>query len=130
MKKFEEVFNPFDHDHIEEFVRAITTGDAPDFGVAALGWLPANWQVIAVQIILRAFHAVLENQQTQPDEPTGNVDIQRLIWQDIGTYLTGQQQKPVSAIQGVYQDMLGSVIRLKQFLVEAEAAFGGHGRLQ
>lgn len=130
MKSFEQTFNPFDANHLNEYFRAKSTGKTPDFGVPALGWLPQNWLEIAEEIIVAAFVDMLQHKSTETESPTGDVDIPRLMWYDIGEVVKGVAHPEQTDLESAYRHMLSAAIKLKTFLVDMEVYFNVKGKLQ
>jgi hypothetical protein len=124
MKRFEDLFDPFDPNHLNELFRARATGKPPNFGVeyGVIGWLPQNWQEIADGKIIEAFCQIIERSgQQEQAVSTGVVDITSLMCYDINTLLKGAINPAATSLQEVYYKILGASIKLKQFLVETEA---------
>lgn len=124
MKSFNEIFNPFDPNHLNEYFRAKATGKIPDFGAeyAVIGFLPKNWLEIAEDKIIESFCTLLERgAQQDSSETTGMVDIQRLVWYDVGVILKGTLHPEATTLQDAYYKALSAAVKLKQFLVETES---------
>ena len=130
MKSFDQVFNPFDHQHLSEYFRAKATGKTPDFGVPAIGWLPPNWLEIAEEMIVGAFVDLLQRQSAEPEQPSGEVDIARLMWYDTTEVLKDVPHPDQTELEAAYRQMLSAAIKLKNFLVEMEIYFNVKGKLQ
>lgn len=120
MKSFKDTFNPFDRQHLNEYFRSKATGSPPDFGVQAMGWLPADWLEQAEDSIYGAFLSLLERGQAaeSQEEP---VDISKLMWYDVNLLLKGAVQPEMTQLQEAYFKALGAALKLKQFLMAAEA---------
>lgn len=130
MRSFAETFNPFDHVHLNEYFSAKATGKEPDFGVPALGWLPLNWQEIAESLIADAFVDLLQRQSAEPEQPSRELDLTKLIYCDIVEVLKGVPHPDQTELESAYRNTLSAAIKLKNFLVEMEIYCNSKGKLQ